>query len=147
MAQVNTGQWVDKFKTLTHQEELANTYKQGAGDALKNIKDRGLTIAGKGGSPGQPYDDPEKGKGPFVPPPKKASLNNNMMIAHEGHTPESTYNEKYHKDLKISQSPAALGALRKGTTPGLSSQQIRNLIEPYTKQDQFGHPTGSLRGV
>ena len=28
-------------------------------------------IAGKGGSPGQPYDDPEKGKGPFVPPPKR----------------------------------------------------------------------------
>ena len=27
--------------------------------------------AGKGGSPGQPYDDPEKGKGPFVPAPGK----------------------------------------------------------------------------
>jgi len=31
----------------------------------------GKKIAGKGGSPGQPYDDPEKGKGPFVPPPKR----------------------------------------------------------------------------
>ena len=53
----------------------------------------------------------------------------------------------YHPDLMISQSPAALDALRKGLTPGLSSKQIRSLIKPYTKQDQFGHPTGSLRGV
>ena len=29
--------------------------------------------AGKGGSPGQPYDDPEKGKGPFVPAPGKVA--------------------------------------------------------------------------
>jgi len=60
---------------------------------------------------------------------------------------EKLHNEKYHNDLKISQSPAALDALRKGLTPGLSSKQIRSLIKPYTKQDQFGHPTGSLRGV
>ena len=53
----------------------------------------------------------------------------------------------YHPDLMISQSPAALDALRKGLAPGLSSQQIRSLIKPYTKQDRFGHPTGSLRGV
>ena len=31
-----------------------------------------LMIGGKGGSPGQPYDNPEDGKGPFVPPPKSA---------------------------------------------------------------------------
>ena len=30
-----------------------------------------LMISGKGGSPGQPYDDPEKGKGPFVPAPPR----------------------------------------------------------------------------
>ena len=33
-----------------------------------------LMIAGKGGSPGQPYDDPEKGKGPFVPAPPRDKL-------------------------------------------------------------------------
>tara|TARA_Y100001963_G_C6476165_1_gene306777 strand:+ start:49 stop:534 length:486 start_codon:yes stop_codon:yes gene_type:complete len=33
-----------------------------------------LMISGKGGSPGQPYDDPEKGKGPFVPPPPRDKL-------------------------------------------------------------------------
>ena len=33
-----------------------------------------MMIAGKGGSPGQPYDDPEKGKGPFVPPPGKGMM-------------------------------------------------------------------------
>ena len=33
-----------------------------------------LMISGKGGSPGQPYDDPEKGKGPFVPAPPRDKL-------------------------------------------------------------------------
>ena len=33
-----------------------------------------LMIAGKGGSPGQPYDDPEKGKGPLVPAPPRDKL-------------------------------------------------------------------------
>jgi len=33
-----------------------------------------LMIAGKGGSPGQPYDDPEKDKGPFVPAPPRDKL-------------------------------------------------------------------------
>ena len=53
--------------------------------------------------------------------------------------------KEYMKSLMISQSPAALDALRKGKAPGLSSQQIRSLIKPFTKPDQFGHPTGSLR--
>ena len=52
---------------------------------------------------------------------------------------------QFFKDLQISQSP--VDALRKGTTPGLSSRQIRDIIKPHTKQDQFGHPTGSLRGA
>jgi hypothetical protein len=46
---------------------------------------------------------------------------------------------------QLAMNPAALDALRKGTTPGLSSQEIRSLIKPFTKPDQFGHPTGSLR--
>jgi len=33
-----------------------------------------LMIAGKGGSPGQPYDDPSKEKGPFVPAPPRDKL-------------------------------------------------------------------------
>jgi hypothetical protein len=33
-----------------------------------------LMISGKGGSPGQPYDDPEKDKGPFVPAPPRDKL-------------------------------------------------------------------------
>ena len=48
---------------------------------------------------------------------------------------------------QLAMNPAALDALRKGTTPGLSSQEIRSLIKPFTNTDQFGHPTGSLRGV
>jgi hypothetical protein len=46
---------------------------------------------------------------------------------------------------QLAMNPAALDALRKGTTPGLSSQEIRSLIKPFTKPDQFSHPTGSLR--
>ena len=39
--------------------------------------------AGKGGSPGQPYDDPEKGKGPFVPAPGKFAKHRNRPPAHD----------------------------------------------------------------
>ena len=44
------------------------------------------------------------------------------------------------------QANASLDALRQGTKPGLSSKEIRGILKPYTKPDQFGHPTGSLRG-
>ena len=56
-----------------------------------------LMIAGKGGSPGQPYDDPEKGKGPFVPPPGKS-----LMISHgEGRGPQPKYHDEYNRELPI----------------------------------------------
>ena len=84
-------------------------------------KPRGMTPSGK------PFD---------MPVDKKQQKKN-----------KERHDRLYHSDLMISQSPAALDALRKGLTPGLSSKQIRSLIKPYTKQDQFGHPTGSLRGV
>jgi len=51
-----------------------------------------LMIGGKGGSPGQPYDDPEKGKGPFVPPPKSAGLRinpNTILLPKEPKEPET----------------------------------------------------------
>ena len=41
-------------------------------------------IGGKGGSPYEPYDDPEKGKGPFVPPPGKGK----DKLAHGKHFDE-----------------------------------------------------------
>ena len=44
-------------------------------------------------------------------------------------------------------TPAALDALKAGTQKGLSSREIRDLLKPHTKPDQYGHPTGSLRGV
>ena len=57
-----------------------------------------LMIAGKGGSPGQPYDDPEKGKGPFVPAPPRDKL----MIAHgEGRGPQPKYHDEYNRELPI----------------------------------------------
>ena len=43
-----------------------------------------------------------------------------------------------------SLTPAALKALKAATEKGLTSRQIRDIIKPFTKPDQFGHPTGSL---
>ena len=55
-----------------------------------------LMIGGKGGAPGQPYDDPEKGKGPFVPAPPRDKL------AHgEGRGPQPKYHDEYNQPLKI----------------------------------------------
>jgi hypothetical protein len=45
---------------------------------------------------------------------------------------------------QASLTPEALNALRKGTKKGLSSREIRDLIKPFTKPDQFGHPSGKL---
>ena len=97
---------------------------------------------------GQPISDPARGFRPDGSP---------VYLEHMEQTPEEhEYYKKLHEwkyeggpeprhPLMISQSPAALDALRKGKTPGLSSKQIRSLIKPFTKPDQFGHPTGSLR--
>ena len=46
---------------------------------------------------------------------------------------------------KLAMAPGALDALRRGTQPGLSSQEIRDLLKPFTRNDQFGNPSGSLR--
>ncbi len=45
---------------------------------------------------------------------------------------------------QASLTPEALNALRKATEKGLSSREIRDIIKPFTKPDQFGHPSGSL---
>jgi len=65
MAQTNTDQWANKSLKIEREKEKAGVFREGL-----NL---GLMIAGKGGSPGQPYDDPEKGKGPFVPAPKRVA--------------------------------------------------------------------------
>ena len=65
MARTSTDQWWgEKLKIAQQETEQA----QAENAQLK------LMIAGKGGSPGQPYDDPEKGKGPFVPAPPRDKL-------------------------------------------------------------------------
>jgi len=72
-----------------------------------------LMISGKGGSPGQPYDDPEKGKGPFVPAPPRDKLAglrinpNTIMLPKEPAPSESDedYGEgapEGHPDWKLS---------------------------------------------
>ena len=83
MAVSSTDQWWgEKLKILQQENE-----------ALQQQ----LMISGKGGSPGQPYDDPEKGKGPFVPPPGKG-----LTIAHgEGRGPQPKYHDEYNRELPI----------------------------------------------
>ena len=81
-----------------------------------------LMIGGKGGSPGQPYDDPEKGKGPFVPPPKSAGLRinpNTIMLPKEPAPAESDddYGEgdvTGHPDWKLSNANNIRGFQDKG---------------------------------
>ena len=51
-------------------QQLSDAFKKGR----MHERNAAMMIAGKGGSPGQPYDDPEKGKGPFVPPPGKGMM-------------------------------------------------------------------------
>ena len=46
---------------------------------------------------------------------------------------------------QIAIDPAALKALKAGTQGNKSSKEIRDLLRPYTKPDQFGHPSGSMR--
>ena len=65
MARTSTDQWWGEKLKIAQQE---TDQAQAENAQLK------LMIAGKGGSPGQPYDDPEEGKGPFVPAPPRDKL-------------------------------------------------------------------------
>ncbi len=49
------------------------------------------------------------------------------------------------EQLMANVSPEALDALRRGTKKGLSSREIRDILKPYTQNDQFGNPSGSMR--
>ena len=111
-----------------------------------------LKIAGKGGSPGQPYDDPEKGKGPFVPAPKRLASTqirpNQIMLPFvpkdaetdeqygdgvdevelkglQAHSPSGTYDD-YGSPLKI--------APYKGGNPSGQQIEIPWMKEEYKKK-------------
>ena len=111
-----------------------------------------LKIAGKGGSPGQPYDDPEKGKGPFVPAPKRLASTqirpNQIMLPFvpkeaetdeqygdgvneielkdlQAHSPSGTYDE-YGRELQI--------APYKGGNPSGQQIEIPWMKEEYKKK-------------
>ena len=59
--------WTNKSLKIQQIDREQKAYRAGMQNVL-------MMIAGKGGSPGQPYDAPEKGKGPFVPPPGKGMM-------------------------------------------------------------------------
>ena len=118
-----------------------------------------LMIAGKGGSPGQPYDDPEKGKGPFVPAPPRDKL----MIAHgEGRGPQPKYHDEYNQPLDM---PPWMQLFPDGTVreipwmkeeylqehPELqasaTSRQIRDRLKAFTHGTGYDDAGGSLRGI
>jgi hypothetical protein len=71
MAYESSNQLIEKNKDLQIKQREADISKRSFQAGMKNVL---MMIAGKGGSPGQPYDDPEKGKGPFVPPPGKGMM-------------------------------------------------------------------------
>ena len=130
MAQVNTDQLLKKKDALTHQEQLANTFRDGAFAVLGSIRNSGLMIAGNQ-KPGQSPGDDKSGDNRHDkdwPPPaplKKASLNNNMMIAHEGHTPDSTYDD-YGRPEDVPRY--------KGGNPGGQLIEIPWMKEEYKKK-------------
>ena len=75
----------------TQDQELANLLSIKDSELEQKDKDINtlkfrLMISGKGGSPYQPYDNPEDGKGPFVPPPKQklARANNIRSFQDKG---------------------------------------------------------------
>ena len=117
-----------------------------------------LMISGKGGSPGQPYDDPEKGKGPFVPPQGKG-----LTIAHgEGRGPQPKYHDEYNRELPIppwmQMDPS--GKLieipwmkeqymreHPELFAGATSRQIRDRLKPFTHGKGYDKDGGSMQGV
>ena len=103
-----------------------------------------LMIAGKGGSPGQPYDDPEKGKGPFVPAPPRDKLAglkinpNTIMLPREPAPAES--DEDYgegdvtgHPDWKMAHGEG------RGPQPKYHDEYNQPLnIPPWMQMDPSG---------
>jgi len=136
-----------------------------------------LMISGKGGSPGQPYDDPEKGKGPFVPaPPRDKLAANNIVPTHGPLAPnDDDYGEGNvpgHPDWKLAGGPQLpnfkpMGRVIKGTREGVrtfdenkitrplqigpqagaTSRQIRDRLKGFTRGGPYDDKGGSLRGV
>ena len=105
-----------------------------------------LMIAGKGGSPGQPYDDPEKGKGPFVPAPPRDKLAglritpNTIMLPKEPAPAESDddYGEgeiEGHPGWKLAAGPQLpnfkpMGRVIKGTREGVRTFEENKITQP-----------------
>lgn len=125
---------------------------------------------GPGGYKDYPYDDFGNYRGPSVPGHPDWAISHGKHKQPDGWSmPSDTHDPEDHKQydpggeplfnpldggevlpwdqkpITISSlSPAALKALKAATEKGLSSKQIRDLIKPFTKPDQFGHPSGSL---
>ena len=113
-----------------------------------------LMISGKGGSPGQPYDDPEKGKGPFVPAPPRDKLahgehfgeygeiiqdpgfgtdpgGNPIRLPHMEQTPEEAERNRQLHILKFHQAMAG---------PDYIGDKLR-----YGQLDRILNPLGDFR--
>ena len=94
-----------------------------------------LMISGKGGSPGQPYDDPEKGKGPFVPPPGKG-----LTIAHgEGRGPQPKYHDEYNRELPIPPWMQMFPDGKVREIPWMKEEYLKE--HPELAQVNYGKPT------
>jgi hypothetical protein len=119
-----------------------------------------LMIAGKGGSPGQPYDDPEKGKGPFVPAPPRDKLmiaGNPSFDIGPGHGSAKKKAKGFNKtrnnpnDREVEMIKKWLGGPQLPDVSGIpSSGHIRDRLRPFTTGGSpapYDKESGSLRRV
>jgi len=145
--------------------------------AMKEKAKEELQIAGKGGSPGQPYDPPkEDPKNPYVPAPtRKLAAANNIRETSGPLANDDSYGEGNvpgHPDWKLSGGPQlpnfkpmgrVIKGVREGVLPmkdtkikqqlqigpqaGATSRQIRDRLKPFTKGKGYDKEGGSLRDI
>ena len=134
--------WGEKLKIVQKEneslkQELLEKFKEEYEQEEEGGRAR-LKIAGKGGSPGQPYDDPEKGKGPFVPAPprdKLASLQirpNQIMLPFVPKEPETDDMYGDGVDEIEGSGSSDLAGLNLGGGRFLHNYEIKMLRDHFT---------------
>ena len=130
--------WTNKSLKIQQIDREQEARRAGMRAGMRNVL---MMIAGKGGSPGQPYDDPEKGKGPFVPPPGKGMMISGNPSFDINETPATRRIRKIRtlQERGVGGEKGNAGdILDKGVKlpniqASVTSQQIRNKLKPFTK--------------
>ena len=94
-------------------------------------------LAGKGGSPGQPYDEPKgpKPNEPYVPSPGRS-----LTIAHgEGRGPQPKYHDEYNRELPIPPWMQMFPDGKVREIPWMKEEYLKE--HPELAQVNYGKPT------